>query len=156
MHFYTSIKENISPKISSSFSYFKKSSRIFIKLSGRKATGLQCCHNKKERCTQRYCVPKVTSAEQIAHEDVFLANSIRLHRLLLLYWFRYVWSTFRWLSWQGQVKGVMILWFRVKYKAVWRNLSLAVDTQLTVRFIWGSQEENSFPFPSFIREVWSG
>lgn len=154
MHFYTSIKENIFPKISSSFSYFKKSSGIFIKLSGMKATGLQCCHNKKERCTQRYCDPKVTSAEQIAREDVFLADSIRLHQLLLLYWFRYVWSTFRWLSWQEQVKAVMILWFRVKYKAVWRNLSLAVDTQLTVKFIWGSWDENSFPFPSFVREVW--
>lgn len=140
LHFYTSIKENIFPKISSFFSYFKKSSHIFIKLSGMKATGLQCCHNKKERCTQRYCDPRVTSAEQIARD------SIRLHQLLLLYWFRYVWSTFRWLSWQKQVKAVMILSFRVKYKAVWRNLSLAVDIQLTVRFMWGSWDENSFQF----------
>lgn len=116
-----------------------------------KAAGLQCCHNKKERCTQRFCDPEVTSAEQTVCEDIFLPDSIRLHQLLLLYRLRYVWSTFRWLSWQEQVKAVMILWFRVKYKAVWRNLSLAVDTLLTVRFMWGSGDENSFPFPSFMR-----
>lgn len=154
MHFYSSIKENIFPKISSFFSYFKKSSRIFIKLSGMKAAGLQCCHNKKERCTQRFCDPEVTSAEQTAREDTFLPDSI--HQLLLLYRLRDVWSTFRWLSWQEQVKAVTILWFRVKYKAVWRNLSLAVDSLLTVRFIRGSWDENSFPFPSFMREVWLG
>lgn len=154
MHFYSSIKENIFPKISSFFSYFKKSSHIFIKLSGMKAAGLQCCHNKKERCTQRFCDSEVTSAEQTAREDTFLPDSI--HQLLLLYRLRDVWSTFRWLSWQEQVKAVTILWFTVKYKAVWRNLSLAVDSLLTVRFIRGSWDENSFPFPSFMREVWLG
>lgn len=148
VHFYTSIKENIFPKISSFVSYFKKSSRIFIKLSGMKAAGLQCCHNKKERCTQRFCDPEVTSAEQTVCEDIFLPDSIRLHQLLLLYRLRYVWSTFRWLSWQEQWKQS---WFKVKYKAVWRNVSLAVDTLLTVRFIWGSGDENCFPFPSFMR-----
>lgn len=156
MHFYTSIKENIFPKISSFFSYFKKSSRIFIKLSGMKAAGLQCCHNKKERCTQKFCDPEVTSAEQAAREDIFLPDSICLHQLLLLYRLRYVWSTFRWLFCQEQVKAVMILWLRVKYKAVWRNLSLAVDTLLTVRSKWGSRDGNSFPFPSFMRQVWLG
>lgn len=49
VHYYTSIKENIFPKIGSFFSYFKKSSRIFIKLSGMKAAGLQCCHNEKRK-----------------------------------------------------------------------------------------------------------
>lgn len=156
VHYYTSIKENIFPKIGSFFSYFKKSSRIFIKLSGMKAAGLQCCHNKKERCTQRFCDPEVTSAEQTAREDTFLPDSIHLHPFLLLYRLRYVWSTLRWLSWQQQVKAVRMLWFRAKYKAVWRNLSLAVDALLTVRFVWGSWDENSFPFPSFLREAWWG
>jgi len=134
-HFYISIKENIFPKIRSFFSYFKKSSRIFIKLSGMKATGLQCCHNKKERCTQKYCDRKVTSAEQIAREDFFLPDSICLHQLLLLYWFRYVWSTFKWLSWQKQVKAVMILWYKVQgsLKEPFISGWYSVDSEICMR-----------------------